>query len=197
MVSAIILAAGASQRMGRIKPLLELEGETFTEHIAGVLRSARILDQVIVIGSEAEEIRKKLTQFEGKITINHKWPDGQLSSIIAGLDAIISPDLAGIMLCPVDHPLISQSLLVDLLQGFWKSGKNIIIPSYQGKRGHPVIFGKKLFDEIRNAPPDGGARYVVRSNPGDILEVSTDEEGVILNVDTPSDYVSLMVRLKK
>lgn len=188
MVSGIVLCAGSSRRMGVPKCLLKLGDKTFLQHVVDVLHSARILDVVVVLGAEAETIQRTLGWFTGKVVVNPNWEKGRLTSVIAGLDALETKDLHGAMVCPVDHPLISQSLFVDLLQAFWKSKKNIIIPSFNGRRGHPVIFSVELFDELRNAPLDLGARAVVHHHPDDIAEVPTDEEGVVLNIDTPDDY---------
>jgi molybdenum cofactor cytidylyltransferase len=195
MVSAIVLSAGSSQRMGTSKCLLKIGEKTFLQHIVEVLHSARVLDVVVVLGAEAEEIQKTLTWFDGKVVVNNDWQKGQLSSIICGLNALdlskTDPEeIHGAVICPIDHPLISQSLLVDLLQAFWKSKKDIIIPTFKGKRGHPVIFRSLLFDELKKSSLDVGAREVVHNHPEDICEVATDEEGILMNIDTPEDYES-------
>lgn len=174
--------------MGSPKALLKIGGETFIQHIIEVLHSARIVDVVAVLGFEAEEIKKSLDWFDGKIVLNERWQEGQLSSIIAGLDALDSPDVPAAMICPVDHPLISQSLVVDLLQAFWKFQKRIVVPTYRGRRGHPVIFERTLFDAVRAARPEAGARSVIHGYPGDLIEVLTEEKGVITNIDTREDY---------
>ncbi len=202
MISGIILAGGSSQRMGTPKALLKIGGKTFLQHIVEVLHSARIIDVVIVLGAEAKEIQKTLTWFEGKVVINDNWQKGQLTSTIAGLNnldmAKTDPEeIHGAMICPVDHPLLTQSLLVNLLQGYWLSKKRIIIPTYQGQRGHPVIFDRTLFNEIRNAPLDIGARAVVRSHEQDIQEVDVKDEGIFINVDSPDDYKKYILNYGK
>jgi molybdenum cofactor cytidylyltransferase len=200
MISGIILAAGSSQRMGSPKSLLKIGEKTFLQHIVEVLRSARITDIVIVLGAEAEEIRKSLTWFDGKIVFNEDWSKGQLTSIIKGIDALdlnsTEPEeVNGAMICPVDHPLLTQSVLIDLLQGYWTSKKKIIVPTFNGQRGHPVIFNKELFDELRNAPFDVGARSVVRKHPEQVHEVALEEEGVLINIDTPENYEKYILTL--
>src|ERR1041385_8478469 len=137
MVSAIVLSAGSSNRMGTPKGLLKIGDKTFLRHIVDVLHSSRVLDVAIVLGSGAETIEQTLDWFDGKIVTNEEWERGQLSSIIAGLGVLEQKDLHGVMICPVDRPLISQSLIVDLLQAFWKSKKKIVVPVYGGQRGHP------------------------------------------------------------
>ena len=193
MISGIVLAAGSSQRMGTPKALLKIGEKTFLQHIVETLHSARIIDVVIVVGAEAEKIQKTIIWFDGKVVINNDWHKGQLSSIIAGLNALDltksePEEIHGAIICPVDHPLLTQSLLVDLLQGYWLSKKRIIIPIHRGKRGHPIIFDRELFDDIRNAPIDIGARAVVRNHEQDIQEVDVNDEGVLINIDSPDDY---------
>ena len=191
MVAGIILAAGSSARMGEPKALLKIGDKTFLQHIADVLISACIIDLVIVIGADEEKIKPTLDWFSGKIVRNSDWPTGQLSSIIAGINALEQNDLHGAMICPVDHPLLTQRLIVDLLQVFWKSNKRIIVPTYQGRRGHPVIFESSLFNDLRAAPPEIGARAVVQKHRAEVIEVPTEEEGVLTNIDTPADYGSM------
>jgi len=200
MVSGIILAAGSSQRMGTPKAFLKIGEQTFLQHIVEQLHLARIVDLVLVLGAHAEEIQPTLSWFNGKVVINEQWQEGQLTSIITGLDALnlvnAEPEeIHGAMICPVDHPLLSQAILVDLLQGFWRSQKRIILPTYKGKRGHPVIFHRDYFGEFRNAPPELGARAVVRNHPDDVFEVVAQESGIVTNIDTPEDYEKYILKL--
>ena len=202
MISGIVLAAGSSQRMGTPKALLKIGEKTFLQHIVETLHSVRIIDVVIVFGAEAEKIQKTLTWFDGKIVTNNDWQKGQLSSIIAGLNALDltksePEEIHGAIICPADHPLLTQSLLVDLLQGYWLSKKRIIIPIHRGKRGHPVIFDRELFDDIRNAPIDIGARAVVRNHEQEVHEVDVNDEGVLINIDSPDDYKKYILNYGK
>lgn len=194
MIAAIVLSAGSSRRMGAPKALLKIGRESFLERIVRILHSARILDVTIVLGSDAEAIRKEMAWFRGTIAVNPTWEEGQLSSIIAGLDAIETNDLDGVMICPVDHPLLSQAVIVEMLRTFWISGKSIVVPTHDGRRGHPVIFAVELLDELRRASPDAGARSVLRNHPGEIAEVECGEEGILMNIDTPADYEASLLR---
>ncbi len=194
MVSGVILCGGTSRRMGSPKGLLTIAGKSFLRHLVEVLESARILDVAIVLGADADKIAPALDWFRGRIVINEQWQKGQIASINAGLEALDKADLHGAMICPVDHPLVTQQLLVRLLQEFWKSKKAIVIPVYKGRRGHPVIFRTSLFPELKQASPDLGAREVVHNHRDDVVEVETEEEGVVINIDTPADYRALVER---
>ena len=189
MISAVILAAGSSSRMGVPKALLEISGKTFLRHLVDTLASASVLDVTIVLGSESERIRGTLSWFNGTVVINPEWQQGQLSSVIAGIDAAVRDETVdGVLVCPVDHPLVSHGLIVDLLQAFWRSKKKIIIPVYGGRRGHPVIFAAPLLGDLRRAPRETGARAVVHRYPEEVAEVATEDEGAIINIDSMADY---------
>jgi molybdenum cofactor cytidylyltransferase len=89
------------------------------------------------------------------------------------------------MICPVDHPLISPRLVEELIRGFDSQRRAVTLPTYQGRRGHPVIFRRDLFDELQQASAGIGAREVVWAHPNDVAEVPVDEEGVVLNLNDP------------
>jgi molybdenum cofactor cytidylyltransferase len=91
----------------------------------------------------------------------------------------------GIILCPVDHPLVSAHLIAQLIERFESSNKPIILPTHNARRGHPVIFRATLYDELLSASPEVGAREVVWAHAKEIAEVATEEEGVILNLNDP------------
>ncbi len=116
--------------------------------------------------------------------MNPRWAEGQLTSIQAGVHSL-PPGTDGMLLCPVDHPLITAALVNELISNFYSSGKSIVVPFYVQRRGHPVIFSSKLYPELLAAPLDQGARAVVWAHAGDVLEVPTGEEGVVLNLNDP------------
>ncbi len=189
MISSIILAAGESERMGQPKALLKIGKKTFLQHIAGVLQEAAVDHIVIVLGAEREKIQKELSWFTGKIVVNKPFQEGQLSSIIAGLKEVEkNPEADGAFIWPVDHPIVSADLLATMVQEFYRLTPFIVLPKWKGQRGHPVLFAKILFDKLRSAPLNVGARAVVHDHAEDVLEIETDEEGVVMNIDTPEDY---------
>ena len=187
MIAALILAGGESRRMGSPKALISYHGLTFVEHLLAATRLPRIGITRVVLGAGAEEIRARMPVKDSEIVINSEWERGPLSSIHAGLRSLPqNSDVDAALICPVDHPLVTLRLVSAIVATFDRSGKAIVVPSYLGRRGHPVLFAARLFPELLNAPMDVGARAVVRAHRDEIEEVSTEEEGVILNLNDPS-----------
>jgi molybdenum cofactor cytidylyltransferase len=185
LLAAIILSAGASSRMGRPKALLPYRESTFLEHLIQVTRHARVGITRVVLGAGAQEISEIARLDRSLVVLNPNWEQGQLSSIWEGIRSLEGLDTDGIILCPVDHPLVSAALVSDLIGQFYSEGRAIVLPTYKGRRGHPVIFSSALYGELLAAPIDKGARAVVWAHAPDVLEVATDEEGVVLNINDP------------
>jgi CTP:molybdopterin cytidylyltransferase MocA len=185
MLAAVILAAGASERMGRPKALLRRRGQTFLEHLLEITRHPRIGIVRVVLGAHAEEIRAAVRLDEGMVVVNPDWPLGQLSSLQAALRSLPPGATEGILLCPVDHALIGPGVIAALIAAFDGAPEQIVLPVYRGRRGHPVIFPSRLYSELLAAPADVGARAVVRAHAKEVVEVPTEEEGVVLNLNDP------------
>jgi molybdenum cofactor cytidylyltransferase len=185
MLAAAILAAGESRRMGTPKALLPYRGKTFAEYLMEVTRHPRVGLTRVVLGAHAEEIAGKLHVARESIVVNQEWQRGQLSSIQAAIRSLPDGETTGLLLCPVDHPLISKALIARLIEEFDSSRKPVVLPTYGGKRGHPLIFAASLYSELLAASPELGARQVVWAHANDVVELPTDEEGVILNINDP------------
>ena len=189
MIVAIILSAGESSRMGQPKALLSIEGATFIERIVGALKRTRASRIIIVLGHNAEEMRRYVAHLSAEIVINPDYRQGQLSSLQAALRHIANDQACdGILVHLVDHPYIDAALVDVLIDSFYASGKLIVVPRYHGKRGHPVIFSRALFPELLAGPVDQGAKAVVNAHRGETVEIDTDDEGITLDIDTPDEY---------
>ncbi len=151
MLAAVILSGGASRRMGAPKALLPYQGGTFLEHLLRVTDHPRIGWRRVVLGADAAAIAESVELPADEVVINENWEDGQLSSIQAGVRSLPA-GTDGMLLCMIDHPLIRRELVGTLVERFDESGKAIVLPFYKGRRGHPVIFAARLYEELLSAP---------------------------------------------
>ena len=190
MLGAVILSGGASTRMGSPKALLPYQGRPFLDHLLEATHHPKISTRRVVLGPHAEAIAKAIQLPADEIVINADWERGQLTSIHAALHSLPS-GLDGMVLCLVDHPLISTTLVGELIAAFYTSHAPIVVPVYMGRRGHPVIFSSQLFPELLAAPLDIGARSVVWAHRSEIFEFPTNEEGCVLNLNDPEAFAKV------
>lgn len=184
MLAAVILSGGASSRMGSPKALLPYQGRPFLEHLLKITIHPEIGARRVVLGADAESIAKAIPLKANEMIINSQWEKGQLSSIQAAVRKLPA-GTEGMLLLLIDHPLISSLLVGELIAQFHKSRKPIVLPIYEGRRGHPVIFSASLYPELLRAPAETGARAVVWAHADDVEEVPTNEEGCVLNLNDP------------
>jgi molybdenum cofactor cytidylyltransferase len=189
MIAAVVLSGGESSRMGRPKALLRIDGDTFIEHIVGALKDGGIERIVVVLGFNADALRREIDRLPVEILVNPDHSRGQLSSLqVAVRHLQAAQNCDGMMVHLVDHPYIDPKLVRLMLDRFEGSKLSIVVPRHQGKRGHPVIFSRSLFDELLGAPMDQGAKAVVNAHRQDTLEIDIDDVGITLDIDTPELY---------
>lgn len=192
MIAGLILAAGESSRMGQDKALLTYRGRTFLETIISILREADVSRVAAVLGHHAEEVQRGVKLEYVEVVINPEYHRGQTSSLQAGLRALESADLDAVVLCLVDHPLISADTVRALVASFRRSGAPVVIPTFQNQRGHPVLVARALFDELLRLSPDEGANTVIRKYRDATQLVELNDSGILLDVDDPETYRRLL-----
>jgi len=185
-LTAIILSAGFGSRMGRAKALLPIEGKTFIETIIGNLESAGFASICVVLGFKAEEIKTKLP--EKVDTIINPHPESEmLSSILLGLD-FAERDGNSALIAMVDYPLVKCATYKALAVAHSVAPDLILLPEFEGKTGHPVVFPKSVFGQIRKIPAGFGARLVVQNNPGIVSKIPINDPGILCGINTREDY---------
>jgi molybdenum cofactor cytidylyltransferase len=192
MIAGLILAAGESRRMGSDKPLLTYRGHTFLETIILTLRNAGIENIVVVLGHHAEEIQQAVDLAGVQVIVNRDYRQGQTSSLQAGLAALDAPPVEAVILALVDHPAISREVITKLQDRFEPSRPPVVIPTYRGQRGHPVVISRALFPELLGLPPDQSANTVIRKYRDATQFVEVDDPGVLLDIDDPDGYERLI-----
>jgi len=179
-----VLAAGSSLRMGRPKATLTTGpgGRTFVGAILETLVAAGVSDVRVVVAPGLEGL--------GEDGVANPDPSaGMLSSVQCGLRAFTQPPQA-VLVWPVDHPLVTVESVVAMIAAYRESDAPVIVPTYEGRRGHPVLFAARLIPELLRADPARGAREVVHAH-ADRIELPTNDPGVVEDVDTPDDYARL------
>lgn len=196
MISGILLAAGESRRMGAPKALLFYQGQTFIARICAAFLSAGVDELIVVLGARAEELRQALPAHPAlRTVVNLRYFQGQLSSLMTGIGAL-APESEAAVVNLVDHPLVTAETIKALIASFRATPLPILIASYQGRRGHPVLFSSQVYGEILAAPLDQGAKVVVRKDPARVREIQLDDPGILADIDTPEDYRRYVGRAK-
>ncbi len=181
-VASVILAAGDSRRMGSPKALLPLGGKAFLQHILDCHLTLGS-DPWVVLGRQHREIRSRLALTGAHILVNPDPDRGPLSSLLLVLERLDGYD--GVLMHPVDHPLVAPSTLHALLRTHFRCPACILIPRHRGKKGHPVLFPQRFFADLKKAPLNEGARWVVRRHLSSQLLVPVVDAGVVTNVNRP------------
>ena len=188
-VAGIILAAGASQRIGRAKPLLLWRGKPFIYQVAHTALEAGLSPVVAVTGAQADEVRAALAGMPVEIVHNSHWAEGQSTSVQAGLQAVPAETTAVIFLL-ADQPHIPAALVRALIEQHAQTRSLIVAPMIEGKRGNPVLFDRSTFSDLMSLHGDAGGRLVFSRYP--ITYVPWNDPNLLLDVDTLEDYERLL-----
>jgi len=184
-IAGIILAAGASRRMGSPKALLEFRGETFLGRLIRVFSGC--CDPVIVVaGIHAEPIRQQMTR-RSLLVINPDPDRGQLSSLQIAL-AEVPRDAGGFLFTPVDCPTVEEETVARLVDQLRRHNSPFVIPRYHGKRGHPVCARRSVIPEFLALPPTAETRAIVNRHEERVRYIEVDDAGVLADVDDLEAY---------
>ncbi len=192
-VAGIILAAGESSRMNRIKQLLPFQGKTLLGHVIENAVLSSLFEVIVVLGRYADTIQRVIDfgRFSrARIIINQNWDKGHSTSLQAGL-AAVSGNCEGAMCLLGDQPLIDVSVINIMISEFQKTKAPFVIPTCCGRRGNPVIIHRSLFHQLNGLTGDVGARVFFEEYSEQIIEIEVANYGIHLDIDTWQDYLRL------
>lgn len=190
MMPAVVLAAGASSRMGCPKALLRAGDRSFVARVLNALQAGGAASAVVVVRPGTPDLIAEVAAARfGRAVENPRPEDGQLSSLLVGLDAVEAADTGGIMVTLVDVPLITAGTVRTLFERAQHSTAPILRAVHRGRHGHPVIFKRAVFAALRQADRAIGAKAVMATYA--VEDVEVDDPGVAEDVDTPRDYERL------
>ncbi len=194
MIAATILSAGASARMGYPKALLEFRGRTFLQTILDASAALGIRRRIVVLGPNSDKILQHHDLHDVTVVSTEEFDAGPIGSIRAAIREVQPHPVDGLLVWPVDMPHVTIATVETLIDGFTGSDASIAVPVFGGKGGHPVIFGRTVFDELLGAIGGKGAKAVVHADPSRVVRVEVDDPAVVEDVNTPGEYQTMMRR---
>jgi molybdenum cofactor cytidylyltransferase len=185
---AIILAAGESKRMGSPKMLLPFNGRTMVEEVIFKVSDSKAGRTLVVLGAYSDPIGERIGSLNVMNCFNENYREGMLSSVQCGFRNLPQYFKAA-MVFQGDQPLITPYVINSLIDAYLLSGKGLAVPVYKSKRGHPLLIDFKYRNEIEKLSPDTGLHSLIDKFPDDLLEVNTDEPGILRDFDTYEEYM--------
>ena len=186
-ISAILLGAGESKRMGANKLLLPWGKKTVLTHCADALIQSMVKEVIVVLGDRTKILKNQLRGRKVKVIMNPHYRRGMSTSIRKGIRAI-DPNSHGILIALGDMPFLGSRTVNSLIRTFSQGKGTIVVPSFRGRKGHPVIFHRKYEKELLQLKEDVGGKSIIESHPGEVRLVQIRSEGVIKDIDTWKDY---------
>jgi molybdenum cofactor cytidylyltransferase len=194
-VSAILLAAGASKRMGTVNKLtLAVDGVPLLRRTAQVLLQAALNEIVVVLGHESGTARALLSDLPLQLVENPHYAEGQMTSVHCGMQALRKP-CDGVMVCLSDQPLL-ESLDVDTLIRAFLGGcpRSVLVPTYQGRRGNPIVLAHRHREAILAGDRNLGCKRLIEKHPDLVWTFPMDNDHCVFDLDTPEDYTRLLAK---
>ena len=195
-VVGVVLAAGESRRMGRLKALLPFGPRTVIEHVLQPLLQADLAAVTVVLGHRAADIAAVLQELPVQLLHNPQYQYGMTTSVQAALRDI-TPIPDAYLLALVDQPHLHLEIIQQLLAAFAHTRKGLVIPTYEGKRGHPIILSAAYRQEVLALGLDQGLNVVTRAHPDDTLEVPVPSDDILRDMDYPEDYAAELQRWRE
>ena len=187
MICALVLAAGQSRRMGTQKLLLPLEGQPMIVHVVDELLRSPVDQIFVVIGEEGKQISEAIAGRRVHVVTNAHAEGEMLSSVRCGLIAI--PDeCAGVLVALGDQPSITADVVERLVRALRTTGRGIVVPTYRGQRGHPLLLAMHYRNEILTRYENVGLHGLLQAHPEDVLGVEVAAPGILEDMDVPEDY---------
>ncbi len=190
-LTAIVLSAGLSSRMGALKPLLSMGKYTVIERVVRCFKAAGIMDIRVVVGHRSEEISHSLQGTEVMVIKNDNFREGMFSSVVAGVRSL-DHSIKGFFLMPADIPLIEKNTLEILAEVYEKSGAGLVYPCFKGRRGHPPVISAYYKAALMKWDRPGGMRSFLRQYESRSLDVEVADPGITMDMDTPEEYQNLL-----
>ena len=185
---AVILAAGESKRMNTPKMLLPFMGKTIIETVVNNALNSEIKNIMVVMGSSHIEIADAVSSYNVDMCFNKNFRDGMLSSVKCGIRSI-PDDFTAAVVMQGDQPMIPPEIINNLVNSWRSSGYGIIIPVFEGKRGHPILIDRKYKVEIEKLTGDEGLHALPSKFRDDVLEIEMNTPGILRDIDTREDYL--------
>jgi molybdenum cofactor cytidylyltransferase len=193
-ISAVVLAAGESRRMGRPKQLLPFGDRTILERVVDTLLAAGVGEVIVVLGHLAEQVRTVLGHRPVRTVVNASYRDGMLSSVKCGVRAV-RPDQDAVMVALGDQPHIDSAIARELIEQYRAGEAGIVIPRYAGKKGHPIIMKVQRYRQaILNLPEQVGLNALMQEHGDDVHLVDVATDAIIRDIDDPADYARELAR---
>lgn len=193
MIAAVLLAAGMSRRMGQAKMLLPWRRQPLVRHLANVALEASVDRLVIVTGFAHSAVGSTVADLPLQLVHNPRYADGQSTSLIAGLQSLDDGITAALVLL-VDQPLITPQILNLLIAEYCRTPDLIVAPSYQGRRGNPVLFPRAVWPHLLALTGDEGGRSLFAALADLVRLVPVNTSAVVDDADTPDEYAALLKR---
>ena len=189
MIWAVVLAAGESKRMGRPKQILPYGDSTILGTVLELVLASPVEGALVVLGAAADRIAPLVGRFPVETVLNPDFREGMLSSVRCGLRALPASARAALVFLG-DQPRIAPATAARVVAAYRDSGRGLVLPTYGGRGGHPLLIDLKYRAEIDGLEAGVGLRGILDRHPDDVARIAVDDPGVRIDIDTPDDYDS-------